>query len=86
LTRKSAMLSGKTTPLCEAIELHEDPRLSPTWRTNCQRFSSAQPTGVSTPVVYLFGGEKSRAKNSKVRGHAKHKGHGEFILVQASRE
>jgi hypothetical protein len=80
LTRKSAMLPGKTTPLCEAIELHEDPRLSPTWRTNCQRFSSAQPTGVSTPVVYLFGGDKSRAKNSK------HKGHGEFILVQDSRE
>jgi hypothetical protein len=25
LTRKSAMLSGKMTPLVEAIELHEEP-------------------------------------------------------------
>jgi hypothetical protein len=25
LARKSAMLSGKTTPLVEAIELHEEP-------------------------------------------------------------
>jgi hypothetical protein len=25
LARKSAMLSGKVTPLVEAIELHEDP-------------------------------------------------------------
>jgi hypothetical protein len=30
-------------------------------------FRSAQPTGVSTPMVYLFGGVKSRAKNSKLR-------------------
>jgi hypothetical protein len=28
-------------------------------------FISTQPTGVSTPVVYLFDGVKSRAKNSK---------------------
>jgi hypothetical protein len=29
LARKSAMLSGKVTPLVEAIELHEEPWLSP---------------------------------------------------------
>jgi hypothetical protein len=27
---------------------------------------SGQPTGVIIPVVYLFGGEESKAKNSKV--------------------
>jgi hypothetical protein len=48
---------------------------------------SAQPTGGSSPVVYLFSGEESRAKNSKVvQEHMKHGEHGEFILVQASRE
>jgi hypothetical protein len=53
----------------------------------CQRFRSAQLTGVSTPVVYLFGGVKSRAKNSKVvQEHTEHKGHNEFILVRASEE
>jgi hypothetical protein len=53
--------------------------------SDCQRFSSAQPTGVSTPVVYLFGEEKSRAKNSKAaHEHTKHKEHSEFILVRAS--
>jgi hypothetical protein len=42
---------------------------------------------VSTVVVYLFGGERSRAKNMKVmRELMEHKGHNEFILVQASRE
>jgi hypothetical protein len=29
LARRSAMLSGKVTPLVEAIELHEEPLLSP---------------------------------------------------------
>jgi hypothetical protein len=29
MARKSAMLSGKTTPLVEAIVLHEEPWLSP---------------------------------------------------------
>jgi hypothetical protein len=29
LERMSAMLSGKMTPLVEAIELHEEPRLCP---------------------------------------------------------
>jgi hypothetical protein len=27
---------------------------------------SGQPTGVLIPVVYFFGGEESKAKNSKV--------------------
>ena len=41
--------------------------------------------GGSTPVVYLFGGVESRAKNSKVaHEHTEHREHGEFILVQAS--
>jgi hypothetical protein len=36
-----------------------------------------------TPLVYLFGGVESRAKNSKVaHGHTKHREHDEFILVQ----
>jgi hypothetical protein len=46
---------------------------------------SGQPTGVFIPVVYLFGGEESKAKNSKVAyRYAKHREHGEFILVRAS--
>jgi hypothetical protein len=46
-----------------------------------------QPTVVLIPVVYLFGGEESKAKNSKVvHEYAEHREHGEFILVQASRE
>jgi hypothetical protein len=45
---------------------------------------SGQPTGVLIPVVYLFGGEESKAKNSKVaHEYAEHKEHGEFILVRA---
>jgi hypothetical protein len=48
---------------------------------------SGQPTGVLIPVVYLFDGEESKAKNSKVTHEcAKHREHGEFILVRASRE
>jgi hypothetical protein len=38
-------------------------------------------------VVKLFSGVESKAKNSKVaHKYAKHKEHGEFILVQASGE
>jgi hypothetical protein len=48
---------------------------------------SGQPTGVSIPVVKLFDREESKAKNSKVtHEYAKHREHGEFILVWASRE
>jgi hypothetical protein len=48
---------------------------------------SGQPTGVLIPVVYLFGGEESKAKNSKVaREYAEHREHDEFILVWASGE
>jgi hypothetical protein len=46
LARMSTMLSGKMTPLVEAIELHEEPRLPPTRRANCQMVRSGQPTGV----------------------------------------
>jgi hypothetical protein len=46
--------------------------------------TSGQPTGVLIPVVYLFGGEESKAKNSKVtHEYAKHREHGELILVRA---
>jgi hypothetical protein len=31
----------------------------------CQMVRSEQSTGVLIPVVYLFGGEESKAKNSK---------------------
>jgi hypothetical protein len=51
LVRMSAMLSGKMTPLVEAIELHEEPQLPPTWRANYQMVRSGQPTGVLIPVV-----------------------------------
>jgi hypothetical protein len=48
---------------------------------------SGQPMGVLIPVVYLFGGEESKAKNSKVAHKcAEHREHDEFILVRASRE
>jgi hypothetical protein len=48
---------------------------------------SGQSTGVLIPVVYLFGGEESKAKNSKVaHEYAEHRKHGEFILVRASGE
>jgi hypothetical protein len=48
---------------------------------------SGQPMGVLIPVVYLFGGEESKAKNSKVaHEYAKHREHDEFILVRASGE
>jgi hypothetical protein len=55
---------------------------------------SGQPTGVLIPVVYLFGEEESKAKNSKVaheytehREHDElHREHDEFILVRASGE
>jgi hypothetical protein len=48
---------------------------------------SRQPTGVLIPVVYLFGGEESKAMNSKVaHEYAEHKEHNEFILVRVSGE
>jgi hypothetical protein len=48
---------------------------------------SGQPTGVLIPVVYLFGGEESKAKNSKdAHEYVEHTEHGEFILVRASGE
>jgi hypothetical protein len=40
---------------------------------------SGQPTVVLIPVVYLFGEEESKAKNSKVaHEHAEHREHDEF--------
>jgi hypothetical protein len=49
----------------------------------CQMVRSGQPTGVLIPVVYLFGGEESKAKNSKVaHEYAEHREHNEFILVR----
>jgi hypothetical protein len=51
LVRMFTMFSGKMTPLVEATELHEEPRLPPTWRANCQMVRSGQPTGVLIPMV-----------------------------------
>jgi hypothetical protein len=48
---------------------------------------SRPPTGVLIPVVYLFGGKESKAKNSKVtHEYAEHREHNEFTLVRASGE
>jgi hypothetical protein len=48
---------------------------------------SGQPTGVLIPVVYLFGEEESKAKNSKVaHEYTEYREHGVFILVRASGE
>jgi hypothetical protein len=45
---------------------------------------SRQLTRVLIPAVYLFGGEESEAKNSKVaHEYAEHREHSEFILVRA---
>jgi hypothetical protein len=48
---------------------------------------SGQPTGVLIPVVYLFCGEESKAKNSKVaHEYEEYREHREFIPVRASEE
>jgi hypothetical protein len=48
---------------------------------------SVQPTGVLIPLVYLFSGEESKAKNTKVaHEYTELREHGEFILVRASEE
>jgi hypothetical protein len=48
---------------------------------------SRKPTGVLIAMVYLFCGEESKAKNSKVaHEYAEHREHGEFILVRACGE
>jgi hypothetical protein len=66
---------------------HEELAITPTWHANSQMVRSGQPTGVLIPVVYLFGGEEFKAKNSKVaHKYAEHREHGEFILVRASGE
>jgi hypothetical protein len=53
----------------------------------CQTVRSGQPTRVLIPVVYLFDGEESKAKNSKVaHEYVEHREHGEYILVRASGE
>jgi hypothetical protein len=83
----SFMSSRKRSPKRAAVALHEEIAIAPTWRANCQMVRSGQPTGVLIPVVYLFGGEESKAKNSKVaHEYAEHREHDEFILVRASGE
>jgi hypothetical protein len=48
---------------------------------------SGQPTRVLIRVVYLFGGEESKAKNLKVaHEYAERREHVKFILVRASGE
>jgi hypothetical protein len=47
---------------------------------------SGQPTEVLIPVVYLFGREESKTKNSKVtHEYAELREHCEFVLVRASK-
>jgi hypothetical protein len=54
---------------------------------HCQMVRSGQPTGVLIPVVYLFDGEESKSKNSKVaHEYAEHREHSKLILVRASGE
>jgi hypothetical protein len=64
--QKSVVLLWKRSPERAAITLHEELAITPTWRANCQMVRSVQPTGVLIPMVYLFGREESKAKNSKV--------------------
>jgi hypothetical protein len=46
---------------------------------------SGQPMGVLIPVVFLFGGEESKAKNSKVaHEYAEHREHGKLIYTGSS--
>jgi hypothetical protein len=46
-----------------------------------------QATRVLIHMVYLFGGEESKAKNSKVaHEYTEHREHSEFILVRVSGE
>jgi hypothetical protein len=46
---------------------------------------SGQPMGVLIPVVFLFGGEESKAKNSKVaHEYAEHREHSELIYTGSS--
>jgi hypothetical protein len=53
----------------------------------CHMVRSGQPTGVLIPVVYLFGVDESKAKNSKVaHEYTELREHDEFILVWASGE
>jgi hypothetical protein len=53
----------------------------------CQMVRSGQPTGVLIPVVYLFGGGESKAKNLKgAHEYAEYGEHSKFILVRASVE
>jgi hypothetical protein len=86
-TEISFVSPPKRSPERTAITLHEELATPPTWRANCQMLRSGQPTGVLIPVVYLFGGEESEAKNSKVaHEYVEHREHGEFILVRASGE
>jgi hypothetical protein len=69
----------------ELVELQSRPTLL--GACTCQMVRSGQPTWVLIPMVYLFGGEESKAKNSKVaHEYAEHREHGEFILVRASGE
>jgi hypothetical protein len=87
LARKSAMLSGKIHRWLKPSSCTKNLDSTPTWRANCQMVRYGQPMRVLIPVVYLFGGEESKAKNSKVaQEYAGHREHNEFILVRASGE
>jgi hypothetical protein len=87
LARKSTMLSGKMTPLVEAIELHEEPWLCPYLARQLSDTEIWTAHGGVNPCGLFVRREESKAKNSKVaHEYAEHREHGEFILVRASGE
>jgi hypothetical protein len=83
------MLAGKTTSRDEGpSRCTKNPRSTPACAPTVRGLGLSSPMGRgSTSVVYLFGGERYRAKNMMVmQWHteimARHKGQGEFILVR----
>jgi hypothetical protein len=75
LARMSSMLSGKMTPLVEAIELHEEPWIPPLpGATIVICLDLKSPQGVNPSGLVVRQGE-SKAKNSKVtHEHTEHRG------------
>jgi hypothetical protein len=85
LARMAAILSGKMTPLVEAIELHEELWFPPTWCANWQMVRSRQPAGVLTPGFNCSAGWDLRLRTQRSHTSTQNT-HDEFILVRASGE
>jgi hypothetical protein len=60
-TRRAKVLRWSMS--VRASELESELESESNSASGYQRFRSGQPTGGSTPKVYLFSGERSRAKN-----------------------